>query len=294
MAQILDIAHVGVGVPDRQRFEQFAAEMLGFPTFRSQDHVVTYVRWDGFHHRLALYDAPGNELRYIAYDVGSQAEMEEWAKLLEGKGLAVRRGSPAECAQRQAAGFIEFQDPDGHPIALGYGFELGKGPVRFTRGLSVLRTGHTLLTSEDTKRAHDFYTGALGFRLSDWVYVSDEIRLCFLRVNPRHHTLALAPCSPGAKPRLQHIMVEVESLDDVMRSYHYIRGKGGPIGMGPGKHPNCETIHTYVPTPGGFAIEFGWGHRRLDDARHQPTIFPVGTPVDVWGGEVQSEEFVLG
>ncbi|MBI3328912.1 MAG: VOC family protein [Nitrospinae bacterium] len=243
---------------------------------------------------MALYEAPENEIRYIAWDVGTQAVMQEWARILAGKGIAVRQGSPAECAQRRAAGFIELQDPDGHPLALGYGFELSQAPVRFTRNLSVLRTGHVLLTVEDTQRAHDFYTSVLGFRLSDWVYVTDEIRLCFLRVNPRHHTLALAPCSPGAKPRLQHIMVEVEALDDVMRTYHSIRGKGGPIGMGPGKHPNCETIHTYVPTPGGFAIEFGWGHRRLDDARHQPTIFPVGTPVDVWGGDIQSEEFVLG
>ncbi len=294
MPQILDIADVGVGLPDRKRFEQFSEEILGFPAFRSEDHAVTYVRWDAFHHRLALYDAPRNELRYIAFDVGNQAEMDAWAKILEDKGIAVRRGSPAECAQRQVAGFIEFKDPDGHPIALGHGFALGNGPVRFTRELSALRTGHALVTSEDTKRAHDFYTGVLGFRLSDWVYITDEIRVCFLRVNPRHHTFGAAPCQPGLKPRLQHIMVEVESLDDVMRSYHYIRAKGGPIGMGPGKHVNCQTIHVYVPTPGGFAIEFGWGHRRLDDARHEPTIYPIGSPVDVWGGEVQSEEFVIG
>ncbi len=294
MAQILDIADVGVGVQDRKRFEQFSEEILGFPTFRSLDQAVTYVRWDGFHHRLALYDAPGNELRYIAFDVGNQAGMEEWAKTLSGKGIAVRRGSPAECAQRHVAGFVEFRDPDGHPIALGHGFELGREAVRFNRELSVLRTGHALVTSEDPKRCHDFYTGTLGFRLSDWVYVTDEIRLCFLRVNARHHTFGAGPCQPGSKPRLQHIMVEVEALDDVMRSYHHVRGRGGPIGMGPGKHANCHTIHVYVPTPGGFAIEFGYGHRRLDDARHQPIIYPVGTPADVWGGGVQSEEFVLG
>ena len=294
MAQILDIAHVGVGVQDRKRFEQFADEILGFPTFRSEDQAMTYVRWDGSHHRLALYEAPRNELRYIAFDVGSQTEMEEWAKILGGKGIVLRRGSPAECAQRQVAGFIEFRDPDGHPIALGHGFVLAKEPVRFSRELSVLRTGHALVTSEDTKRSHDFYTGLLGFRLSDWVYVSDQIRLCFLRVNARHHTFGAGPCQPGSKPRLQHIMVEVEALDDVMRSFHHVRVKGGPIGMGPGKHANCQTIHVYVPTPGGFAIEFGYGHRRLDDARHQPIIYPIGTPVDVWGGGVQSEEFVLG
>jgi len=40
--------------------------------------------------------------------------------------------------------------------------------VRYTRDLSVLGLGHVLLTVEDTQRTHDFYTGVLGFRLSDW------------------------------------------------------------------------------------------------------------------------------
>jgi 2,3-dihydroxy-p-cumate/2,3-dihydroxybenzoate 3,4-dioxygenase len=92
----------------------------------------------------------------------------------------------------------------------------------------------------------------------------------------------------------QHVMLEVESLNDVMRSYHFLRLRKAPIRMGPGRHPNCQTVHVYVQTPGGFAVEFGWGHRRLDDAAHQPIVYPSGTPVDVWGGDVQSSEFELG
>jgi catechol 2,3-dioxygenase-like lactoylglutathione lyase family enzyme len=95
--------------------------------------------------------------------------------------------------------------------------------VRYTRDLKVLRLGHVLLTVKDTQRSYDFYTGILGFRLSDWVYIDDNIRLCFLRCNERHHSLAFAPCMPGKTPRLQHAMFEVESLDDVMRSYHFLR-----------------------------------------------------------------------
>jgi 2,3-dihydroxy-p-cumate/2,3-dihydroxybenzoate 3,4-dioxygenase len=99
---------------------------------------------------------------------------------------------------------------------------------------------------------------------------------------------------PGKSPRLQHVMLEVASLDDVMRSYHFLRTHKAPIGMGPGRHPNCQTVHVYTQTPGGFAVEFGWGHRRLDDATYQPVVFPSGTPVDLWGGDVQSAEFELG
>lgn len=294
MTTIHDIMQVGVGMPDRERFENFARDMLGFPVTRSADGKVTYVRPDQYQHRIAARTASVPVLRYVGLDVGGAEELAEWETKLTAEGIDWRRSTPEECVERRVGGFIEFKDPDRHPLALSYGFEVDKEPVHYTRDLSVLRLGHVLLTVEDTQRTHDFYTGVLGFRLSNWVIVDDNIRLCFLRCNARHHSMAFAPCMPGKSPRLQHIMLEVESLDDVMRSYHFLRIHKAPIGMGPGRHINCQTIHVYVQTPGGFAVEFGWGHRRLDDARHQPVVYPPGSPVDVWGGDIQSPEFELG
>jgi 2,3-dihydroxybiphenyl 1,2-dioxygenase len=294
MKEIVDIAQVGVVVADRARWEAYVHEILGFPTKRSENGALTYCRIDGCHHRIALTDGAQQGLSYVAFDVGSATALADWREALARNRVATEAVPAAECARRRLTEAIQFRDPDGHPLVLGYGFEMAQEPVRYTRPLSVLRLGHVLVTVSDTRRSHDFYTGVLGFKLSDWVYVTDDIRLCFLRVNQRHHSFALGPHGPGAKPRLQHIMVEVESLDDVMRSYHHARTHGAPIGMGPGKHPNCETIHCYLQTPGGFAIEFGYGHRRLNDAIHQPIIYPVGTPVDVWGGGIESPEFELG
>jgi 2,3-dihydroxybiphenyl 1,2-dioxygenase len=294
MTTIQDIMQVGVGVPDREGFEHFTHEMLGFPARRSPDSEVTYVRPDRYQHRIAVRTAPVPALHYIAFDVGGAEELAEWQARLKSAGIDWRRSSPQECAERHVTDFIEFKDPDGHSLALAYGFEIDKEPVHYTRDLRVLGLGHVLLTVKDTQRSHDFYTGVLGFRLSDWVCIDDRIRLCFLRCNERHHSMAFAPCLPGKSPRLQHVMLEVESLDDVMRSYHFLRNHKAPIGMGPGRHPNCQTTHVYVQTPGGFAVELGWGHRRLDDATHQPVIYPPGSPVDVWGGDIQSSEFELG
>jgi 2,3-dihydroxybiphenyl 1,2-dioxygenase len=294
MATIHDIIHVGVGMPDRERFENFARDLLGFPVTRSTDGKVTYVRPDQYQHRIAAYPASEPVLRYVGLDVGGAEDFAEWQTKLTAEGIDWRRGTPEERAERRVTDFIEFKDPDGHHLTLAHGFDVDQEPVHYTRDVSVLRMGHVLLTVEDTQRAHDFYTGVLGFRLSDWVCIDDNIRLCFLRCNARHHSMAFAPCVPGKSPRLHHVMLEVESLDDVMRSYHFLRNHKAPIGMGPGRHPNCQTVHVYVQTPGGFAVEFGWGHRRLDDARHQPVVYPPGSPVDVWGGDIQSPEFELG
>ncbi len=294
MSTIKEIMQVGVGMPDRTAFTRFSHEILGFPTSESADGNVTYTRVDRYPYRLAARTAPEPVLNYIGLDVGGADALSEWKSALAAKNVKWRAGSREECAERKVSDFIELKDPDGHPLALAYGFEVTKEAVGYTRELNVTGLGHVLLTVKDTQRSHDFYTGVLGFRLSDWVYIDDHIRLCFLRCNARHHSIALAPCMPGKSPRLQHVMLEVDSLDDVMRTYHFMRLKKAPIGMGPGRHPNCQTVHVYVQTPGGFAVEFGWGHRRLDDAAHQPIIFPVGTPVDVWGGDVQSAEFELG
>jgi 2,3-dihydroxybiphenyl 1,2-dioxygenase len=290
---IQDIMQVGVGVPDRERFEDFARDLLGFSVRRSPDGGVTYLRPDQYRHRIAAYTAPKPVLQYIGFDVGGRPQLAEWETKLTAEGIDWRRSHPKECAERHVTDFIEFNDPDGHALALSYGFEIDKDPVRCTRDLSVLRLGPVLLTVADTQRSHDFYTGVLGFRLSDWINIDDSIRLCFLRCNERHHSMAFAPCMPGKSPRLQHVMFEVESLDDVMRSYHYLRIRKAPIGMGPGRHINCQTVHVYVQTPGGFAVEFGWGQRRLDDA-HQAIEYPVGSPIDMWGGDIQSPEFELG
>jgi 2,3-dihydroxy-p-cumate/2,3-dihydroxybenzoate 3,4-dioxygenase len=294
MTTIQEIMQVGVGMPDCERFANFAREVLGFPVTQSPDGKITYIRPDRYQHRIAASTAPQPVLNYIGFDVGGRDELAEWETKLGAGGIDWRRGSREECTERHVADFIEFKDPDGHPLALSYGFEVDKEPVRYTRELSVLGLGHVLLTVKDTQRSHDFYTGVLGFRLSDWIHIDENIRLCFMRCNARHHSMAFAPCMPGKSPRLQHVMLEVESLDDVMRTYHFLRIRKAPIGMGPGRHPNCQTVHVYVQTPGGFAVEFGWGHRRLDDAAHQPIVYPVGTPVDIWGGDMQSPEFELG
>jgi 2,3-dihydroxybiphenyl 1,2-dioxygenase len=294
MTTIKEIMQVGVGVPDRENFENFAREMLGVSVSRSPDGKLSYVRPDPYQHRISARTTAEPILFYVGFDVGDAQQLAGWETKLTAAGVDWRRSTRDECIERHVSEFIEFKDPDGHHLALAYGFEVEKEPVRYSRELNVLRLGHVLLTVVDTQRSHDFYTKVLGFRLSDWVYIDDKIRLCFLRCNERHHSVAFAPCAPGKSPRLQHVMFEVASLDDVMRSYHFLRLGKAPIGMGPGRHINCQTVHVYVQTPAGFAVEFGWGHRRLDDATHQPVIFPTGSPVDIWGGDIQSPEFELG
>src|SRR5262249_10214243 len=116
MPGIIDIAQIGVAVGDRVAWETFASEVLGFPTFRSDDGKLTYCRIDGYHHRLALADGPQPNVRYVAFDVGDGAALNEWEASLTSRGVACRRVDATECARRHVASAIELRDPDGHGI----------------------------------------------------------------------------------------------------------------------------------------------------------------------------------
>ena len=80
MTTIQDIMQVGVGVPDRERLENFARDLLGFSTSRSPDGRVTYLRPDQYPHRIAAYTAPEPVLQYIGFDVGGRQQLAEWGR----------------------------------------------------------------------------------------------------------------------------------------------------------------------------------------------------------------------
>lgn len=49
---IREIMQVGVGLPDRGKFESFARDMLAFSVLRSSDGRISYVRADQYQHRM--------------------------------------------------------------------------------------------------------------------------------------------------------------------------------------------------------------------------------------------------
>jgi extradiol dioxygenase len=64
---------------------------------------------------------------------------------------------------------------------------------------------------------------------------------------------------------LHHIMVQLETLDDVGSAYDLVQSRGIPLTMTLGRHSNDEMVSFYVRTPSGFEIEYGWGALEVDD-----------------------------
>lgn len=104
-----------------------------------------------------------------------------------------------------------------------------------------------------------------------------------MRINAIHHTMALAPASG---PGIQHVNHQVQSNDDVMRSYYFLMERQVPIMFGPGRHPTSGARFVYFRGPDGMVFEYSVGVDEVDEATHRPRRFGYEpTSLCMWGSK---------
>lgn len=283
---VTQLGYVGLNVSDIDAWRDFAGSILGMEVReRDGDDAPQYLRLDAHHHRFALHPAAEDEVVRIGWEVSGRPALDELASRLVTRGLDVREGSAAEAETRSVSAFIAFRDPEGFPVEIYHGPLIDNAPLKPGRGLSGfncgrLGLGHAVLVCKDTKTMADFYTDELSFLLSDYI-AWDEADAIFLHCNPRHHSLALLNECYGMKGgQVHHFMIETLSLDDVGRAYDLVSQSDIPMVLTLGRHSNDHMMSFYFASPSGFAIEYGWGGRLIDDAVWQ--VNKYNTP-KLWG-----------
>jgi 2,3-dihydroxyethylbenzene 1,2-dioxygenase len=104
----------------------------------------------------------------------------------------------------------------------------------------------------------------------------------FMHCNERDHSVAFG--IGGAKKRINHLMIEVDTLDDVGLTYDLVRKHKLPIRITPGKHSNDHMFSFYVGNPSDWMWEYGWGAR---PATHQSEYYVE----DMYGHEFEPGSF---
>jgi len=122
----------------------------------------------------------------------------------------------------------------------------------------------------DVAGSFDFYTEVLGFRSRGAFRVPlppefGPVRVRFLGINERHHSLAICPASHVGDPGLVHLMVEVDSLDAVGQALDRVNKDGFQLSSTLGRHTNDKMVSFYVRAPGDWDIEFGTDGMRVDE-----------------------------
>jgi 2,3-dihydroxy-p-cumate/2,3-dihydroxybenzoate 3,4-dioxygenase len=277
MIQLKDVCYVRLGTPDLETAEGFATQVLGLQV-GERGKGALYLRSDDRAHTLCYVEGDPAE-QAVGFEVEDETELTQAAATLEGLGHEVSAGSSVEAAKRKAKAFIAFRDPSGNRIELVVKPERSGKRYFPTRDCGITGFNHVGLNSTDPARDEIFWTQVCNARVSDRI---GDIPL--MRVNAIHHTIALVR---APKAGLQHINHQVQSNDDVMRSFYLLNEKRVPIVFGPGRHPTSGARFLYFKGPDGLVFEYSVGVDEItDEAAHRPRQFGFEpTSFCMWGAK---------
>ncbi len=274
---VTELGYMGLGVSDLEAWKVFARDIVGLEVVDLGEKDRCYLRMDYWHHRLVLHRDASDDLAYLGFRVAGPDEFLETQKQLADAGIEFRVGSLEEAEERRVLEVMKLADPGGNPIEIFHGplvrfakpFHPGRGMHgKFVTGSGGL--GHCIIRQRDSEAAVRFYQ-ALGMRGGvEYKFGSGEraVQLRFMHCNERDHTVAWG-IGGGAK-RLNHIMLEVDNLDDVGLTHDLVRKAKIPVHIQMGKHSNDHMYSFYFRSPSGFMIEYGFGAR---PATHQSEYF---------------------
>jgi 2,3-dihydroxybiphenyl 1,2-dioxygenase len=239
-----------------------------------------------------VHPAEVEDALYVGWEVRDPDALEEMAGTLDAAGVEVTRATPEEAASRRVLDYVHFVDPNTQlPMELYYGPEViftpPYSPARPNAGFKTgdQGLGHVVVYVSDAEKAAHFYQETLGFEVSDWIVVPGIGRIgCFMHCNARHHTLAFF-ANPAAPRRVQHVMFEHTSLDDVGTAYDLCLERE-LVNVTLGRHLNDRMVSFYFSNPSGWNFELGWGAREIDPDAWQVQHYNGLAPrMGEWGHE---------
>lgn len=279
---ISQLAYLGIKSPRADEWRRYGTQLLGCQLAADGPDGAVRLKVDDKGYRIAIHPSDTDEFGYAGWACHNEVELRSYVAGLREKGLEVHQGDDALLKERQVAELYWFTDPWGnrHEIVWGqYSMPNSFWPSRkmskFVTG--DLGLGHIVMIVPNLDEADAFYGGALGFKLSDRVK-SDIFNLRFYHCNGRHHSLAMAEI-PGMTG-INHLMLEVEELDDVGTAIDALPEYDTDLLLSLGRHTNDLMTSIYISTPSKMQIEYGHGGVKIDDLSWVASTHDVPS---VWG-----------
>lgn len=271
----LELAYVGIEVPDPAALTPFLADVVGLEPGEPAA-LAGSLTWrnDDKAHRVIVRPGSANDAAFVGFEAANEAAFGAAAVRLESAGYPMAVGSEAVCADRRVSHLASTTAPWGVRVevvedlqhaTLPYSSALVPGGF-LTKGVGF---GHAVFATTAFEESHHFATEGLGLEQSDWLEMQIaegiELEVRFYHCNERHHTLALAKAPFELPQKLHHIMFEVNDRDDVGAAFDRAWGNGLPIPNGLGRHDNDGMFSFYVASPAGFLVEVGHGAKLVTE-----------------------------
>ncbi len=293
---------LGYLVVESERFadwRRFGRDAIGMHLDDLDSDALRF-RLDEQQCRFLLRRGPAEDVTALGWQVDDHETFDEILGRVHRCGVPVTVGTDEDAALRGVERLVRIPGPNGLTQELytrahidGQLSVAGKGFVTGEFGL-----GHVAVTSTRPHQMRGYYNTLLDARLSDFIdetMSGVKVKIRFLRVNRRHHSVAIAavnrlPINP-IRTRVQHLNIQVAELDDLTDSYQRVRALGFDMALGVGQHTNDRELSYYAVTPSGFEWEVGWNPLVVDESTWKQTTHQG---ISIWGHEMQSSVDKLG
>ena len=211
----------------------------------------------------------GSTVREIVWGVDNAAA-------LDAIGAELSRDQKVE---RDSAGGLRAKDPVGMALTFRVAKAVPVKPQAPDKGVNhpfwpvdrvhPLRIGHAVFftPSSKLKETSEFYTGRLGFRMTESVRGFGDFMRC--GGSPDHHNLFLI--SIGEKQGFNHVAFELNNFDEIMTGGKFMEGHGWKATTKPGRHIMGSNLFWYFKNPSGGNTEY-FADMDVFDENWQPRI----------------------
>jgi len=238
-------------------------EKMGQLEVSEERYGKVFLRGGMDHHWIVLQEAENPGLERVGMQMGRMEDLDAMEERLKSHGIQYERGDGFDADR--VSQYLRFNDPAGNPLELYVDMISYPTPPQ-PRYVQLEDIQHLVLFVDEISTCHDFYTGILGLRTSDW----NERNTVFMRFrNGWHHGLGIGG-GRTEKKGISHLCFLPKDLDDVMRARAAVMRAGLPITSDILRHGASGSFGFYFAGP-DVPVEFSVGARRFaEDEDHTP------------------------
>lgn len=234
--------HIHLNSPDAEGLARFYSETMDMPVIDRDGETITC---SGPRRRVVFSMGPAKRLACCAFACRDENGLRSMFERAKGEGLDPQ----PYLSLLFAPGAFVVRDPDGNAVAFG----LAK-PGPDLKGRMNGPIQHLTLASQNIEAIEAFYSGKLGFAVSDRVRNrAGEVTTCFMRSNHEHHTLACF--LHRDRSGIDHHSYEAGDFLTIRDWCDRFSDREIKLMWGPGRHGPGNNLFIFIVDPDGNWIE---------------------------------------
>lgn len=271
-----DLSHVGaveLYTPEFEKSLWFFRDLLAMREI-ARIGDSSYLRcWDEYeNYTIKLTASETNGVGRTLYRASSPDALERRVTAIEAAGLGHGWKEPEVGVGRS----YEFEDPDGHLMAVYYETERyvpddentpalkNQAAAYPGRGVNARRLDHINYLAKDVNAVGEFWRDVMKARESERVRLDrGGYGAWWFRFQQKSYDVVYSDDWTGERGRFHHLAFAPDTREDILKAADIFLENGVYIEYGPYKHAINQTFFLYVWEPGGNRIELANAGARL-------------------------------